>query len=85
MTAFQIIMLSVHGVPEIPTGGSVERRLKSRIRRRLAVVDCTRAPSELGNVRLLIGRLTIFNSNAVLNDQKDVKDEQYLAGFETRG
>lgn len=40
MTAFQTMMLSWHGLPEIPSGASVARRLKSRIRRRLAAVDC---------------------------------------------
>lgn len=39
ITAFQSMMFSGHGLPEIPPGGSVERRLKSRIRRRRAVVD----------------------------------------------
>jgi hypothetical protein len=39
MTAFHIMMLSGHGLPEIPPGGSVERRLKSRIRRRRQFVD----------------------------------------------
>ena len=32
-------MLSGHGLPEIPEGGSVESLLKSRIRRRLQLVD----------------------------------------------
>ena len=40
ITAFQSMMLSGHGLPEIPEGGSVESLLKSRIRRRLQVVDC---------------------------------------------
>lgn len=39
MTAFHSIMLSGHGLPEIPPGGSVERRLKSRMRRLLQLVD----------------------------------------------
>jgi len=39
ITAFQSIMLSGHGLPEMPPGGSVERRLKSRMRRRLQLVD----------------------------------------------
>jgi hypothetical protein len=39
ITAFQSIMLSGHGLPEIPEGGSVESLLKSRIRRRLQFVD----------------------------------------------
>ena len=39
MTAFHIIMLSGLGLPLIPTGGSDARRLKSRMRRRLALVD----------------------------------------------
>lgn len=39
ITAFQSMMFSGHGLPEIPPGGSVERRLKSRMRRRRAVVD----------------------------------------------
>lgn len=39
ITAFQSMMLSGHGLPEIPPGGSVERRLKSRIRRLLQFVD----------------------------------------------
>ena len=33
------MMLSGHGLPEIPEGGSVESLLKSRIRRRLQLVD----------------------------------------------
>ena len=40
MTAFQSMMLSGHGLPEIPEGGSVESLLKSRIRRLLQFVDC---------------------------------------------
>lgn len=40
MTAFHSMMLSGHGLPEIPPGGSVESLLKSRIRRRLQTVDC---------------------------------------------
>ena len=32
-------MLSGHGLPEMPPGGSLESRLKSRIRRRLQLVD----------------------------------------------
>lgn len=39
ITAFQIIMLSGLGLPEIPIGGSEANRLKSRMRRRLACVD----------------------------------------------
>ena len=39
ITAFHSIMLSGHGLPEIPEGGSVESLLKSRIRRRLQFVD----------------------------------------------
>jgi hypothetical protein len=39
MTAFHIMMLSALGDPLIPTGGSVDSRRKSRIRRRLAAVD----------------------------------------------
>jgi hypothetical protein len=39
MTAFQSMMLSGHGLPEMPPGGSLERRLKSRMRRRLQLVD----------------------------------------------
>lgn len=39
MTAFHTMILSGHGLPEIPPGGSVERRLKSRMRRRLQLVD----------------------------------------------
>ena len=39
MTAFQIMMLSGLGLPEIPVGGSEASRLKSRMSRRLAVVD----------------------------------------------
>lgn len=33
------MMLSGHGLPEMPPGGSLESRLKSRIRRRLQLVD----------------------------------------------
>ena len=40
ITAFQSMMLSGHGLPEIPEGGSVESLLKSRIKRRLQFVDC---------------------------------------------
>lgn len=39
MTAFHTMMLSGLGLPEIPMGASEVRRLKSRIRRRLAAVD----------------------------------------------
>lgn len=39
ITAFQSIILSGHGLPEMPPGGSVESRLKSRMRRRLQLVD----------------------------------------------
>lgn len=39
MTAFHNMMLSGHGLPDIPPGGSPERRLKSRMRRRLQLVD----------------------------------------------
>jgi len=42
ITAFQSMMLSGHGLPEIPEGGSVESLLKSRIRRLLQFVDCRR-------------------------------------------
>ena len=34
MTAFHSMMLSGHGLPEMPSGGSVESRLKSGRRRR---------------------------------------------------
>lgn len=40
MTAFQTMMLSAHGAPLIPPGGSDERRLKSRMSRRREAVDC---------------------------------------------
>lgn len=39
MTAFQSMMLSGHGLPEMPPGGSLESRLKSRMRRLLQFVD----------------------------------------------
>jgi hypothetical protein len=39
ITAFQSMMLSGHGAPEIPSGGSEDNRLKSRIRRRRQEVD----------------------------------------------
>lgn len=39
MTAFHSMMLSGHGLPEIPPGGSLDSRLKSRIRRLLQFVD----------------------------------------------
>jgi len=39
MTAFHSMMLSGHGLPEIPPGGSLDKRLKSRIRRLLQLVD----------------------------------------------
>ena len=49
MTAFHIMMLSASGLPEMPIGGSDARRLKSRIRRRLAGVDCCQHdPAQLG-------------------------------------
>ena len=41
MTAFQSMRLSAHGAPDTPKGGSEERRLKSRMRRRRQAVDCT--------------------------------------------
>ena len=43
MTAFQSMMLSGHGLPDMPPGGSVESRLKSRIRRLLQFVDWNRS------------------------------------------
>ena len=39
MTAFHTMILSWHGEPEIPSGASVARRLKSRMSLRLAAVD----------------------------------------------
>ena len=39
ITAFHSMMLSGHGLPEMPPGGSLARRLKSRMRRRLQFVD----------------------------------------------
>lgn len=39
MTAFQTMILSALGLPEMPTGGSVANLLKSLTRRRLACVD----------------------------------------------
>jgi len=39
MTAFQSMMLSGHGAPEIPPGGSLCRRLKSFINLRRDDVD----------------------------------------------
>lgn len=39
ITAFQIIKLSAHGAPEMPPGGSVDSRLKSRISLRFDGVD----------------------------------------------
>lgn len=42
MTAFHSMMLSGHGDPDIPLGGSVESRLKSRINRLLQLVDYVR-------------------------------------------
>lgn len=45
MTAFQIMILSAFGAPEIPAGGSAWSRLKSLTRRLLAAVDC--APGEI--------------------------------------
>ena len=58
ITAFHTSRLSAQGAPEIPPGGSEDRRLKSRIRRRLDGVDwrrvsyrrsriCTRVPSRM--------------------------------------
>jgi hypothetical protein len=48
MTAFHTMMLSWHGLPEIPSGASVARRLKSRISLRLAAVDCGSAVTVSG-------------------------------------
>ena len=45
ITAFQSIMLSGHGLPEIPEGGSVDSLLKSRIKRRRQFVDCRKHTS----------------------------------------
>lgn len=42
ITAFQSMMLSGHGLPEMPPGGSLESRLKSRMRRLLQLVDFER-------------------------------------------
>lgn len=42
MTAFHSMILSGHGLPEMPPGGSLDSRLKSRIRRLLQLVDCKR-------------------------------------------
>lgn len=42
ITAFQIMMLSGFGLPLIPIGGSDDRRLKSRMSRRLDAVDYKR-------------------------------------------
>lgn len=39
MTAFQTMMLSGHGAPEMPECCSDDMRLKSRIRRRRLAVD----------------------------------------------
>lgn len=39
ITAFHNMMLSGHGLPEIPPGGSEESRLKSRMSRRLQGLD----------------------------------------------
>jgi hypothetical protein len=39
MTAFQSMMLSGSGLPDIPPGGSDDSLLKSRIRRFLQLVD----------------------------------------------
>ena len=39
MTAFHSMILSGHGLPEMPPGGSLDSRLKSRIRRLLQLVD----------------------------------------------
>lgn len=39
MTAFHSRMLSGHGAPDTPLGGSLDSALKSRIRRRRAVPD----------------------------------------------
>lgn len=39
MTASMTMMLSGHGLPEMPSGASAVKRLKSRIRRRLERVD----------------------------------------------
>lgn len=41
MTAFHSSILSGHGAPDTPLGGSLESALKSRIKRRRAVSDCT--------------------------------------------
>jgi hypothetical protein len=46
MTAFHSMMLSGHGLPEMPPGGSLESRLKSRIRRLLQLVDYNQTSCE---------------------------------------
>ena len=46
MTAFHSMMLSGHGLPDMPPGGSPERRLKSRMRRRLQLVDWARGQGQ---------------------------------------
>ena len=46
MTAFHNMMLSGHGLPDMPPGGSLESRLKSRIRRLLQLVDCNQTRRE---------------------------------------
>lgn len=51
MTAFQIIMLSAHGAPEMPPGGSELSRLKSRISRRRLAVDMGTACSAVYSKR----------------------------------
>ncbi|KAI9069717.1 hypothetical protein FKP32DRAFT_42608 [Trametes sanguinea] len=51
MTAFQSMMLSGHGLPEIPPGGSVESRLKSRMRRRRQLVLCIAVSIDDGDNR----------------------------------
>ena len=56
MTAFQIMRLSAHGAPEMPPGGSVDRRLKSRINRFLDGVDCHRAGRKAGCSQHLLKR-----------------------------
>ena len=54
ITAFQSMMLSGQGLPEIPPGGSLESRLKSRIRRRLQFVllkQCIRMTRDTQEMR----------------------------------
>ena len=63
MTAFQIMILSGFGLPEIPIGGSEASRLKSRMRRLLAVVLWDKSARERrGNRRQALDQAAVLGT-----------------------